>query len=138
MLRTILTGLFMLTVHTYALESKVRTISCEPTILYKCTILGCKSIDVVNIDEEDRQYFNIDLEKKTLAGKIGNAVVDVENIVSRHGNANTFIFFGTHADSKYDWILRIDRKSQKMDLLATNEALESFAIYGTCRWEEGQ
>ena len=138
MLRSILTGLFMLSIFTSAAETKVKTISCEPTLLYKCTLKGCDEIEVVNLDPEDLQHFEVDTEKKTLTGKIGTSTVDIENILSRHGNENTFIFFGTHADSKYDWILRIDKKSKKMILLSTNVNLDGFTIYGTCKWEEGQ
>ncbi len=138
MLRSILTGLFVLTVFVSANETKVKTISCKPSLLYKCTPEGCDEIEVVNLDPKDIQHFEVDTEKKTLIGKIGTSTVDLENILSRHGNENTFIFFGTHADSAYDWVLRIDKKSKKMVLLATNVNLDGFTIYGTCRWEAGQ
>ena len=138
MLRSILTGLFMLTIFASAAENKVKTISCEPSLVYKCTLQGCDKIEVLNIDEEDIQYFEIDLEKRSLVGKIGNAIVDVDNIISRHGNENTFIFFGTHANSEYDWILRIDKKTKKMVLLATNAKEDGFTVYGICKWEAGQ
>ncbi|BAF73309.1 hypothetical protein [Sulfurovum sp. NBC37-1] len=138
MLRYILIPLITLTIFTSAAEKKVSTISCEPSMVYKCTLQGCEKIKVVNIDEADIQYFEIDLAKKSLAGKIGNATVDVENIISRHGNEKNFIFFGTHADSEYDWVLRINKKSKKMVLLATNTEEDGFTVYGTCKWEEGQ
>jgi hypothetical protein len=114
-------------------DKKVKVIKCEPTFLYKCTIEKCEKIEVVNVD--DIQYFEIDIEKKTLAGKIAKEQLDIENIVSRHGNENTFVFFGTHADSKFDWILRIDKKTQKMILLSTDASLDGFTMYGTCKWE---
>ena len=138
MLRSILTGLFMLTIFASAAETQVKTISCAPYLLYKCTPEGCDGIEVVNVDPENVHHFEVDIEKKTLAGKIGSSTLDIKNIVSRHGNEKTFIFFGTHADSKFDWILRIDKKSKNMILLATNMDLDSFTVYGTCSWETGQ
>jgi len=138
MLRKLLIPLIALTLFASGAEKKVNTISCEPSLVYKCTLQGCEKIKVVNIDEADIQHFEIDLEKRSIVGKIGNATVDAENIVSRHGNENTFIFFGTHADSAHDWILRIDKKSKQMILLATNEEEEGFTVYGTCSWEEGR
>ena len=135
MLQKMLAGLCILIVCASASENKVKTIVCQPSLLYKCTIQGCDKIAVVNIDAEDRQQFEIDPEKKTLIGKVGNATVDIANITSRHGNENTFIFFGTHADSEFDWILRIDKQSRKMILLAANGNLDGFAVYGRCRWE---
>ncbi|KYJ86773.1 hypothetical protein [Sulfurovum riftiae] len=122
----------------FAEEIPQETIVCEPTLIYACSPEKdrCEQVEVVNIDGV--QYFEIDTKKNTLIGKIGEAQVDIENIISRHGNENTFIFFGTHADSKFDWVLRIDKKSKKMILLATNENLDGFTVYGTCRWEEGK
>ena len=108
-------------------------ISCEPTQIFKCTPEKCEKFRVVNIDEV--QYFEIDAAKKTLSGKIGTATLHIENIVNRHGNANTFVFFGTHADSEFDWILRINKKSGKMILVSTNADLDGFTTYGTCTWE---
>ena len=137
MLRNILIPMIALTAFVSAAEKRGETITCEPSLVYKCILQGCDEIEVVNIDKEDIQHFEIDLRKKTIVGKIGNADVDVENIISRHGNENTFIFFGTHADSEHDWLLRINKKSKKMILLATNAALEGFTVYGTCKWEEG-
>jgi len=127
---------FVWTLSVHAGEEKVNTISCEPTQIYQCMMEKCEKFEVVNVDEV--QYFEINMEKKTLTGKIGNAVVDLENIISRHGNENTFVFFGTHADSKFDWLLRIDKKTAKMVLLATNANLDGFTVYGTCRWEAGK
>ena len=134
MLHKFLVILMGLSTFIYAGDINRKVISCEPSMVYKCTMQECEKIEVVNIDDEI-QYFGIDLEKKTLVGKIGNATVDVENITSRHGNKNTFVFFGTHADSKFDWILRIDKKTNKMVLLATNVNLDGFTVYGTCNWE---
>jgi len=125
-----------LTVLVQAEEVKTKKIACEPTLVYGCTEEKCVKIEVVNVDGV--QYFEIDLEKKTLKGIIGEAQVDIEHIASRHGNENTFIFFGTHADSKFDWVLSIDKKTKKMILLASNKELDGFTIYGTCKWEEGK
>jgi hypothetical protein len=136
MVKNILLFIFALSTLVQANENKVKTIVCEPSLLYKCTMQQCEKIEVVNID--GIQSFEIDLEKKMLLGKIGEAEVDIENVISRHGNENTFIFFGTHADSKFDWILRIDKKTRKMVLLATNEDLVGFTVYGTCKWEAGK
>ena len=136
MLGNILMLFFVWTLSTYAGEEKVSIISCEPTDIYKCTMEKCEKFQIVNVD--DVQYFEINVAQKTLTGKIGNTVVDMENIISRHGNENTFVFFGTHADSKFDWALRIDRKSSKMVLLATNADLDGFTVYGTCKWEAGK
>jgi len=119
----------------YAAESRAKIIACEPTEIYKCTLDKCEKFQVVNIDEI--QYFEIDPEKKTLTGKIGNSQLEIEHIASRHGNENTFVFFGTHADSNFDWLLRINKKSRKMILQSTNENLDGFTIYGSCKWEEG-
>ncbi len=117
-------------------EVKTKSIQCEPNLIYKCTTDKCEQFEVVNVDEV--QFFEIDIEKKTLTGKVGNDQLDMEHIVSRHGNENTFVFFGTHADSKFDWILRIDKKTRMMVLLATNAALDSFTVYGTCKWGTGK
>ena len=136
MIRNKLILFFIWTLFVHAGEEKVNIISCEPTQIYKCTMEKCEKFEVVNVDEV--QYFEIDTGKQTLTGKIGNAVVDMENITSRHGNENTFVFFGTHADSKFDWVLRIDKKIKKMVLLATNVYLDGFTVYGTCKWEEGK
>jgi len=140
MIRGILTGMVAVSFFIQSVqadEKKTTTlIECEPSIVYACTIGECEKIEVVNIDGV--QYFEIDLEKNTLTGKIGKAQVDIENIISRHGNENTFVFFGSHADSKFDWTLRIDKKSRKMILLATNENLDGFTVYGTCKWEAGK
>jgi len=133
MLRNVLMLFFIWTLSVHAGEKKVSTISCDLAQIYKCTIEKCEKFKVVNIDGV--QYIEINTEKQTLTGKIGNTVVDIENIISRHGNENTFVFFGTHADSKFDWALRIDRKSKKMVLLATNVDLDGFTVYGTCKWE---
>ena len=135
MIQNILLMLLTLSLFTYG-EEKVATIECEPTFLYASTENRVEKIEVVNIDGV--QHFSIDLKKKKLVGKIGEAEVDIENIVSRHGNENSFIFFGTHADSKFDWILRIDKKTKRMILLATNEELVGFTVHGTCRWEAGK
>ena len=137
MIRGILRGLVTLSFlvqFVQAEEKKATTIiECEPSLVYACTLKECQDIEVVNIDGV--QHFEIDLEKKTLIGKIGEAQVDIENLISRHGNENIFVFFGSHADSKFDWTLRIDKKSKKMILLATNENLDGFTVYGTCKWE---
>jgi len=133
MLRNIVIFIVALTVFGQGNDKKVNLIECEPSLVYACTLEDCEKIEVVNID--GIQHFEIDLEKNTLIGKIGEAQVDIENIISRHGNENTFIFFGTHADSKFDWALRIDKKSKNMILLATNEKLDGFTVYGTCKWE---
>ena len=116
-----------------ASEGSVGIISCEPTQIYKCSLQKCEKFEVVNVD--GTQYFEIDSEKKTLSGKIGSTVLDIENIISRHGNANTFIFFGTHADSEFDWVLRINKKSGKMIVVSTNAELDGFTTYGSCKWE---
>ena len=133
MIRTIFASVLMYTLFAYAETIPPQTISCEPSLLHSCSTEKCDKIEVVNLDVV--QYFEIDLEKKVLAGKIGKATVDFENILSRQGDENTFIFFGTHTDSKFDWILRIDKKSREMILLATNETLKGFIVYGTCKWE---
>jgi hypothetical protein len=142
MIRGILIGVFALIFSVQLVQADekkaVSTIECKPALIYACTLEKerCEHIEIVNIDGV--QHFEIDLEKSTMVGKIGEAQLDIENIVSRHGNEKTFIFFGTHADSKFDWILRIDKKSKKMILLATNENLDSFTVYGTCKWEAGK
>ena len=136
MVGKILLFVLTLTVLAQSQDAKTKKIACEPTLVYGCTEDKCVKIEVVNVDGV--QYFEIDPEKKTLEGIIGEARVDIEHIVSRHGNEKTFIFFGTHADSKFDWVLRIDKKTKKMVLLATNEELDGFTVYGTCKWEEGK
>ena len=133
MLRNMLMLFFVWTLSVHAGEEKVNIISCEPTQIYKCTIEKCEKFNVVNFDEV--QYFEIDMIEKTLTGKIGSAELDIEHIVSRHGNADTFVFFGTHADSKFDWVLRINKKSGKMILVSTNADLDGFTTYGSCKWE---
>jgi len=138
MLQNILIGIVALTALSQAGPEKVKTILCEPSLVYKCTVQGCETIKVVNIDKEARQYFKIDTEKKTLVGKIGNSTVDIAKIFSRQGDENTFVFFGMHTESKHDWILRIDKKTGRMVLLATNVNLDGFTVYGTCKWEAGQ
>jgi hypothetical protein len=137
MIRNILLMVFTLSQFMHGGDSnKVRTIECEPTVLYASTAKKSEKVEIVNIDGV--QHFGIDLEKKRLVGKIGEAEVDIENIISRHGNENTFIFFGTHADSKFDWVLRIDKKTKKMILLAANADLVGFTVHGTCTWEAGK
>lgn len=132
-MQVVLIMVFALSIFVQAEEAKRATIiECEPSLVYACTLESCEKVEVVNIDGV--QHFEIDLEKKTLVGKIGEAQVDVEHVVSRHGNENTFIFFGTHSDSKFDWVLRIDKKTKKMILLATNKNLDGFTVYGTCGW----
>ena len=135
MIRSVFASILMLTLFVQAETSTTNSISCEPSMVYRCTVQECEKVEVVNIDNEV-QYFEVDTQKKTLVGKIGNATVDIENIISRHGNENTFVFFGTHANSEFDWILRIDKKSKKMVLLATNVNLDGFTVYGNCKWEE--
>ena len=137
MIRSIVTGVLALSFFLQLVQADEKRaaniIACEPSLVHACTLTECEDIEVVNIDGV--QHFEIDLEKSTMVGKIGEAQLDIENIVSRHVNEKTFIFFGTHADSKFDWVLRIDKKSQKMILLATNENLDGFTVYGTCKWE---
>jgi hypothetical protein len=137
MIRSIVTGVLALSFFLQLVQADEKRaaniIACEPSLVHACTLTECEDIEVVNIDGV--QHFEIDLEKSTLIGKIGESQLDIENIVSRHVNEKTFIFFGTHADSKFDWVLRIDKKSQKMILLATNENLDGFTVYGTCKWE---
>ena len=137
MIRSIVTGVLALSFFVQLVQADEKRaaniIACEPSLVHACTLTECEDIEVVNIDGV--QHFEIDLEKSTMVGKIGEAQLDIENIVSRHVNEKTFIFFGTHADSKFDWVLRIDKKSQKMILLATNENLDGFTVYGTCKWE---
>jgi hypothetical protein len=137
MIRSIVTGALALSFFVQLVQADEKRaatiITCEPSLVHACTLKECEDIEVVNIDGV--QHFEIDLEKSTLIGKIGESQLDIENIVSRHVNEKTFIFFGTHADSKFDWVLRIDKKSQKMILLATNENLDGFTVYGTCKWE---
>jgi hypothetical protein len=124
----------VLSVFIQANDKQIKMIYCEPTEIFKCTTLKCEKFEVVNVD--GAQYFEVDLEKKMLTGIIGKAQLKIDNIVSRHGNENTFIFFGTHADSKFDWILRIDKKTGKMILLSTNGDLDGFTTYGNCKWEK--
>jgi len=76
MLRKLLIPLIALSLFALGAEKKVNTISCEPSLVYKCTLQGCEKIKVVNIDEADIQHFEIDLEKRSITGKIGNATVD--------------------------------------------------------------
>lgn len=130
-MKKILLSLLLMTIYIHANE--VKMIQCEPTQIYKCTLEKCEKYRVVNVD--DVQYFEIDLAKKTLIGKIGQDTFDIENIVSRHGNKNTFIFFGTHADSEYDWILRINKKNGKLVIVGADGELNSFTTFGTCKWE---
>ena len=135
MLKNIVVGIFVLITLSQSETNTSKTIDCEPSIVYRCTMQECEKIEVVNIDNEI-QYFEVDTKKKTLVGKIGNATVDIENIISKRGNKNTFVFFGIHTDSEFDWILRVDKKSKKMVLLATNTDLDGFTVYGICKWEE--
>ena len=133
----VLLMLFVFGMVAHAEEKKsVQVIECEPSLVYACTTKECEKVEVVNIDGV--QHFEIDIAQKKLVGKIGEAEVDIEHIISRHGNENTFVFFGTHADSKFDWVLRIDKKTKKMILLATNEELTGFTVYGTRKWEEAE
>jgi len=139
MIRSLLPGVIILggfIQFAHADEKKTMSIiECEPTHIYTCSLNKdkCEQVKVVNVDGV--HYFEIDSDKNTMIGKIGEVQIDIANITNRHGNENTYIFFGTHADSKFDWVLRIDKKSKKMILLATNEMLESFTVYGTCKWE---
>ena len=134
MVRNSLIVIFAFSIFMQASDTAIKIIQCEPTAIFKCTMQKCDRYEVVNVDEV--QYFEIDLEKKTLAGKIGNTQLEIDNIVSRHGNENTFVFFGTHEDSRFDWILRIDKKTGKMILLSTNADLDGFTTYGSCKWEK--
>jgi len=124
---------FLFSLSLEAGEVQTNKIVCEPSLIYQCTAQKCEKFEIVNV--EGVQYFEIDIEKKTLIGKIGTSDLDIENIVSRHGNANSFVFFGTHADSKFDWILRINKKSGKMILVSTNAGLDGFTTFGSCKWE---
>jgi len=114
-------------------ELQTNKIMCEPSLIYQCTEQKCEKIEIVNI--EGVQYFEIDTQKKTLTGKIGRSDLDIEHIISRHGNVNSFVFFGTHTDSQFDWVLRINKKSGKMILVSTNAELNGFTIFGSCKWE---
>jgi len=136
MIRNILFFALFYSLFLQAEELQTGMIACEPTHIYKCNPEKCERIEVVNV--EGVQYFEIDIVKKTLTGKIGTAEIDIENIVSRHGNENTFIFFGTHADSEFDWVLRINKKNGKMILQSTNEALDGFTTYGVCKWHSSK
>ena len=133
MLRKILIVLIGLGVYASANETANRVIKCEPELAYKCTKEKCTKIKVVNIDGV--QSFEIDPDKKTMVGRIGNTQIDIEHIVSRHASEETFVFFGTHADSLYDWVIRIDKKSNEMVLLSTDVEHNAFSIFGTCTWE---
>jgi len=136
MIRNILFLALLCSRFLQAEELQTDIIACEPTHIYKCNLEKCERFEVVNV--EGVQYFEIDIAKKTLTGKIGTAEIDIENIVSRHGNENTFVFFGTHADSEFDWVLRIDKKTKKMILQSTNEALDGFTTYGSCKWQSAK
>ncbi len=116
-------------------DSKIDMISCEPTVVHKCTLNSCEKIDIVNIDEV--QYFEIDLKKRTLEGKIGEKRIDIENIIKERKGENAFVFFGTHIDSSYDWILRIGKKSGNMTLVSV-KGEESSTIFGKCKWRNGK
>lgn len=118
----------------YADEVDHKVISCEPTLIYDCSTDECYGVDIVNIDGV--QYFEIDTVKNTLIGKIGQSTVDIENIVSKKIEGDSYIFVGTHADdSTSDWILRVN-KSGSMTLAGIKGEEQSFSIYGKCKGME--
>ncbi len=133
MIRNILILIVGLSALVYANDNEIDIIRCEPTVAHKCTLNSCKKIYVVNFDEV--QSFEIDLKKSTFVGKLGEKRIDIENIIKEQRGENAFIFFGTHADSSYDWILRIGKKSGNMTLVSV-KGDESSTIFGKCKWEE--
>ncbi len=133
MIRNVLILIVGLSALVYANDNEIDIIRCEPTVAHKCTLNSCKKIDIVNIDEV--QYFEIDLKKRTLEGKIGEKRIDIENIIKERKGENAFIFFGTHVDSSYDWILRIGKKSGNMTLVSV-KGEESSTIFGKCKWRK--
>jgi len=131
--KLLLVLLFGLGAYGYADEMQKQVISCEPTLIYSCDPNECMKVDIVNIDGV--QYFEVDTVKNTLVGKIGKQVVDLENIVSKKIEGESYLFVGTHVDSSYDWILRIN-KSGNMTMAGLEGESGSFSIYGTCKWKE--
>ena len=115
------------------MEHKV--IVCEPDIIHACTHNECHKIEIVNIDEI--QHFEIDIKNNTLTGKIGKTQLDIENIISKKREGESYVFFGTHKDSAYDWILRIN-KDGNMTMVSVQGEDKSFSIYGKCKWQEGK
>ena len=135
MIRNVLILIVGLSALVYANDNEIDIIRCEPTVVHKCTLNSCEKIDIVNIDEV--QYFEIDLKKSTFEGKIGEKRIDIENIIKERKGENAFVFFGTHIDSSYDWILRIGKKSGNMTLVSV-KGEESSTIFGKCKWRNGK
>ena len=117
----------------YGNEIKPTIISCEPVLIYACTPEGCEKIDVVNLDEV--QYFEVDTQKRTFIGKVGETQIDIENIFTEKREGEAYIFYGTQLHSKYDWMLRIN-KGGNMTLISVHEDNKSFTTYGKCKWKE--
>jgi hypothetical protein len=131
----LLLWLLVLSTFLYPEEIQHEVISCEPFLIYKCDPDECMKVDIVDIEGD--QYFEVDTIKNTLVGKIGMQVVDLENIVSKKIEGDSYLFVGTHLDSAYDWILRVN-KTGKMTLVGVEGESGSFSIYGRCKWKENK
>ena len=125
------TGIYML---LFAETFKESVIHCEPTLIYACTEEKCEQIAVVNL--EGTQYFEIDTSKDIMTGKIGDKKIAIVNILHEERGTEAYSFFGTHADSAYDWIARINKKNGNMTLVVVKDDKHSFSIYGTCNWKK--
>jgi hypothetical protein len=115
-------------------EANIGIISCEPQLIYKCTVEKCEKIPVVNVDGS--QHFEVDAARKRLIGKIGENEVDINNIASSLGDSDAFVYFGLKKDTADHWVMRIAKKSGKMAFASINGTGDSYTIFGTCSWEE--
>ena len=122
-----------MSIFIYGNEIKPTIISCEPALIYACTPNECEKVDVVNLDNV--QYFEIDTQKRTFIGKVGEAQINIENIFTEKRDGDAYIFYGTQLHSKYDWMLRIN-KGGNMTLISVHKDNKSFTTYGKCEWKE--
>jgi len=125
--------LLSMSAYMYGNNTNQQTILCEPAFVYACTLEGCEKIDIVNFDE--KQYLEVDMKKHTLIGKLGKRQIDIENISTEKREGEAYVFYGTQLDSKYDWMLRIN-KDRSMTLVSVHADNKSFTTYGKCEWKE--
>ena len=119
----------------HAGEAHDEIITCTPTLIYQCTMEGCQKIPLVTI--EGSQHFDIDPAGKRLVGKIGESQVDIDNIVSSHGDNEAFVFFGLKKNTATHWVVRIGKRSGDMVIDAINGIGNSYTIFGSCSWKRG-
>ncbi len=123
----------LLSLTAMLLAGEPERITCTPQKLYHCIIDHCEEIALINLDGLS-QSFTIYPKKHLITGQSEQDRFVADNLRRNRQNSEAYVFFGLRPNTRYDWVLSIDKQSGDMTV-GSVKSDESYTIFGRCDWK---